>query len=85
MAKIRATQTSYNQGYSDAINGKAKNYAGIPLDHLFYYDLGHEEGWPKRLIPTTIITRNGPITERCTLERAAYLQALNYAMPGGRR
>lgn len=79
MAKIRATQASYNQGYSDAINGRA------PADTGFFYMLGHEEGWPKRLIPTTIITRNGPITERCTLERAAYLQALNYAMPGGRR
>lgn len=78
-------RTAYNAGYLDAINGRAKNYAGISLDALFYYDAGHDEGWPKRLIPTTILTAHGPVTERCTLERAGFILAANARMPGGRR
>ena len=76
---------SYNAGYVDALNNRPKSYAGIPLDHVFFYDLGHSEGWPKRLVPTTIMTSHGPITERCTLERAAFLVASNSRTPGGRR
>ena len=70
---------NYNAGYRDAINGRK------PDNENFYYLMGHEEGWPKRLIPTTIMTSHGPITERCTLERAAFLLASNSRTPGARR
>lgn len=85
MTTKQERRTAYNAGYRDAINGRAKNYAGIPLHTLFYYDAGHNEGWPKRLIPTTIMTSHGPVTERCTLERAAFLVAANRNISGGRR
>ena len=77
--KITATRAAYNQGYADAINGRQ------PTDTGFFYMLGHEEGWPKRLIPTTIMTAHGPITERCSLERASFLLASNSRTPGARR
>lgn len=72
-------RTAYNAGYRDAINGRVAAQADA------FYLMGHNEGWPKRLIPTTIITPHGPITERCTLERAAFLVASNSRMPGARR
>lgn len=69
--------TAYNQGYLDAINARAANAMHTPSHLVFYYNTGHTEGWPKRLIPTTIMTPRGPITERCSLERALYLAANN--------
>ena len=69
---------AYNQGYVDAINARPANPNQTTPPHLvFYYNAGHTEGWPKRLIPTTIMTPRGPITERCSLERALYLAANN--------
>lgn len=68
---------AYNQGYHDAINARAANAVHIPHHLVFYYQAGHAEGWPKRLIPTTIMTPRGPITELCSLERALFLSANN--------
>lgn len=68
---------AYNQGYHDAINARAAQVGQVALDLIFYYNAGHAEGWPKRLIPTTIMTPRGPITELCSLERALYLAANN--------
>jgi hypothetical protein len=85
-AQLRAAQrNAYNRGYKDALNNRAKSYAGIPLHLLFYYDAGHDEAQPKRLVPTTVLTPSGPITELCTLERAMFLQSANRHVPGGRR
>lgn len=75
---------TFNRGYHDAVNARA------PQDADFYYMLGHQEGWPKRLVPTYISTPRGPVIERCTLERAAYILASytkssNHRTPGGRR
>jgi hypothetical protein len=69
--------TAYNLGYADAINARAANADHIYPHLAFYYQAGHAEGWPKRLIPTTIMTPRGPITEHCSLERALYLAANN--------
>lgn len=71
------TRTAYNQGYLDAINARPANPTQTPSHLVFYYSAGHAEGWPKRLIPTTIMTPRGPITELCSLERALYLAANN--------
>ena len=71
------TRTAYNQGYLDAINARPANPNQTTPDLTFYYSAGHAEGWPKRLIPTTIMTPRGPITELCSLERALYLAANN--------
>lgn len=78
-----AQRAAYNQGYKDALN----NRPPMPTDPLlsFYYLAGHDEAQPKRLVPTTIMTRSGPVTELCTLERALFLQAVNHHVPGGRR
>lgn len=78
-----AQRAAYNAGYRDALN----SLPATPTDPLlsFFYLAGHEEAQPKRLVPTTIVTRNGPVTEYCTLERAAFLQATNHHVPGGRR
>jgi len=70
-------QTAYNLGYADAINARAARVGQVALDLMFYYNAGHAEGWPKRMIPTTIMTPRGPITEHCSLERALYLAANN--------
>jgi hypothetical protein len=80
-------RAAYNQGYHDAINARAPSTI-FSADHPFhfYYSCGHDEGWPKRLVDTFILTAHGPVRERCTLERAAYLSdTLNFRMPGGRR
>lgn len=69
--------TAYNQGYLDAINARAAQPTQTSPGLTFYYNAGHTEGWPKRLIPTTIMTPRGPITEHCSLERALYLAANN--------
>lgn len=77
MSKATPKQAAYNQGYLDAINARAAHPTQTTPDLTFYYNAGHTEGWPKRLIPTTIMTPRGPITERCSLERALYLAANN--------
>jgi hypothetical protein len=77
MSKATPKQAAYNQGYVDAINARPANPTQTPSHLAFYYSAGHTEGWPKRLIPTTIMTPRGPITERCSLERALYLAANN--------
>lgn len=82
-ARRAAQRAAYNQGFRDSLN----NLPATPSDPLlsFYYHAGYEEAEPKRLVPTTIITARGPLVEMCTLERAAYLQAANFHVPGGRR
>lgn len=84
LAGRRAAQrAAYNQGYRDAINARPP----MPSDPLlsFYYMAGHEEGWPKRIVETIITTPRGPVRERCTIERAAYLMQTHTRLPGGRR
>lgn len=78
--------TAYNQGYQDALNARAP-LSPDPAnpDYTFHYLAGHCEGWPKRLVETIITTAHGPVRERCTVERAAFLLASNARMPGGRR
>jgi len=67
---------AYNTGYKEAINSLEPKPAGFAPDFLFYYYRGHQEGYPQRLIPTTIMTRSGPITEHCSTERALYLASI---------
>lgn len=81
----KAKHGAFNRGYLDAVNNRERNYAGIPLEHLFYYDAGYDEGYPKRMVDTYVMTRTGPIKEKCSLERAAALHAANFYTPGGRR
>lgn len=80
-----AQRAAFRQGFKDAINARAPAHEHLPPHLLGYYNAGHHEGWPKRLVPTTIVTARGPLVERCTLERAAFLLATNSRTPGARR
>lgn len=73
-------RAAYNRGYQDALNARAPEAPGD-----FYYMIGHDEGWPKRMVMTYVMTSRGPVSERCTLERAAFLLSTNARIPGGRR
>ena len=76
-AERRAAQrAAYNLGYRDAINARApappEAISSTP-SLLFYYNTGHEEGWPLRMVDTYVMTPRGPVRERCTLDRAAVI------------
>ena len=85
LERKKLKHSTFNRGYADAINNYQRNYAGIPLDLLFYYDAGYDEGYPMRMVDTYVMTRTGPIKEKCSIERAAALYAANFYTPGGRR
>lgn len=78
-----ARRAAYNAGFRDAIN----NLPATPSDPLltYYYQMGYDEGVPKRRVPTFISTPTGPIRANVSLEQAAFLQSSNGRTPGGRR
>jgi hypothetical protein len=78
--QLQSGRDAFNAGYKDSINNRP---AVSPGD--FYYMMGYDEGYPKRHVTTYIITARGPVKERCSLERAAFLLAHNRHVPGARR
>lgn len=78
-----AQRAAYNAGFRDVIN----NLPATPSDPLltYYYQMGYDEGAPKRRVPTFISTPTGPIRASISLEQAAFLQSSNRHVPGGRR
>lgn len=87
--KTRATaakHAAYNRGYHDGINGRPCNTDGLSPDLTIYYLAGHDEAYPKRLVPTFIPTSSGPVRTMVSLEHASFLlNSRNRTMPGGRR
>ena len=82
----RATRhAAFNQGYRDGINGLAANTDGLAPELAIYYAAGHEEAYPKRLIPTFLPSPSGPVRTMVSLEHAAFLLSTNRKVPGGRR
>lgn len=80
-----AKHNAYNRGYLDGINGRPADHTGTPPELIYFYDLGHAEGTPKRRVPTYIPSHNGPVRIMASLEQAAFMLSSNYKMPGGRR
>lgn len=81
-----AKHNAYNRGYHDGINGRPCNADGLSPELTIYYTAGHEEAYPKRLVPTFIPTSSGPVRTMVSLEHATFLlHSRNRTMPGGRR
>ena len=80
-----AKHAAFNQGYRDGINGLAANTDGLAPELAIYYAAGHEEAYPKRLIPTYLPSPSGPVRSMVSLEHAAFLLSANRKVPGGRR